>query len=111
MLMRGYQDCRDLEDEATSVAFIGDRKTYLPVLGVPPFDQGPGDIAMFAAIYEIIHKLNHMLLVGSYHCPQEDLGTACILSAFTEDTDKIARTDIDDAHVLDDTSYSLHSTS
>ncbi len=65
---------------------------------------------MFAIIYEIIRKLNHMLLVCSYHGRQEDLGTACILSAFTEDTDKIVRTDIDDANVLDATSYSLHST-
>ena len=56
---------------------------------------------MFAAIYEIIHKLNHMLLVGSYFCPQEDLGTLCILSAFTEDTDKIEHTVIDDALVSD----------
>ena len=98
-------------DDNARLTFLKERVSYRPVLGVPPFGQGPGDIAVLADIYEIIHKLNHMLLVGSYHCPQEDLGTACILSAFTEDTDKIACTDIDDAHVLDDTSYSLHSTS
>ena len=63
-------------------SFIGDRKTYWPVLGVPPFDQGPGDIAMFAAIYEIIHKLNHMLLVCSYYGTQEDLGTLCNPQSF-----------------------------
>jgi hypothetical protein len=31
-------------------------------------------MAAFAAIYEIIRKINHMLLVGCYFGPQEDLG-------------------------------------
>jgi hypothetical protein len=66
-----------------------------------PFGQGPGNIAVFAAIYEIIRKLNHMLLVCHYFGPQEDLGTSCILSAFTEDADKIECTVIDDGLVSD----------
>ena len=55
--------------------FLGERRTYRPVLGVPPFGQGPGDVAAFATIYEIIRKHNHMLLVSHYFGPQEDLGT------------------------------------
>jgi hypothetical protein len=60
-------------DEGT--AFIVDSRTYLPVLGVSPFGQGPGDMAAFIAIYEIIRKINRILLVGCYCGPQEDLGT------------------------------------
>jgi hypothetical protein len=59
-------------------------------------------MAAFAAIYEIISKLTHMLLVG-------DLGMICILSAFTEDADKIARTALNDEAVSDAWSYQLHS--
>jgi hypothetical protein len=40
-----------------------------------------------------------MLLVGCYFGPQEDLGTICILSAFTEDADKIAHTALEDSPV------------
>jgi hypothetical protein len=93
-------------DEGT--AFIGDSRTYLPVLGVSQFGQGPVDMAVFVAIYEIICKINHMLLVDSYFCPQEDSGKMCILSAFTEDTDKIARTALEDEPVSDHQSYLLH---
>jgi hypothetical protein len=66
-------------------------------------------MTVFVAFYEIILKINHMLLVGSYFCPQEDLGTMCILSAFTEDTDKIAHTALEDAPVSEHQSYHLHS--
>ena len=65
------------------------------------------DMAVFAAIYELICKLAHMLLVGLYFGPQEDLGTMGILSAFTKDTDKIARTALDDAPASDAGSYQL----
>jgi len=74
--MRGYQDYRALLDDNARLTFLKERVSYRPVLGVPPFGQGPGDIAVFAYIYEIIHKLNHMLLVGSYYGDQEDLGTS-----------------------------------
>jgi hypothetical protein len=75
--------------------------TYKPVLGVPPFAQGPGDIVVFAAIYENIRKLNHMLLVGSFYSTQEKLGTSCNLNTFTGDAVGIARSAIEDAcHVL-----------
>ena len=49
-----------------------------------------------------------MHLVGHYLGPQEDLGTMCILSAFTEDADKIVRTALDDASASDAVSYRLH---
>jgi hypothetical protein len=64
-------------------------------------------VAVFASIYEIIHKLNHMLLVCLYFGPQEDLGTVCILNAFTANADK-TRTALEDASVLDALSYHLH---
>jgi hypothetical protein len=60
-------------------------------------------------INEIIRKLTHMLLVGIYFGPQEDLGAMCIVSAFTEDVDKLARTALDDATASDAGSYGLHS--
>jgi hypothetical protein len=78
-------------------------------MGVQPFAQGQGDIAVFASIYEIILKFNHMLLVCQYYGTQEDLGTLCILRAFTEDAVEIARTVIDDVYTLDATYYRLHS--
>jgi hypothetical protein len=90
-------------------AFTKDRTKYLPVLGVSPFGQGPDDMAAFATIYAIIRKFTHMLVVGRYFGPQEDLGTMCILSVFTEDVDKIARTALDDATASDAGSYRLHS--
>jgi hypothetical protein len=43
-----------------------------PVLDVPPFAQGPDNIAVFATIYEIICKLTHMLLVGLFYGTQEE---------------------------------------
>jgi hypothetical protein len=108
MLLRTYLDYHDLEEQA-SLAFLGERRTCRPVLGILPFCQGPDDMAAFPAIYEIIRKINHMLLVGRYFGPQEDLGTVCILSAFTEDSDKIAHTALEDATVSDARSYHLHS--
>ena len=50
-----------------------------------------------------------MLLVGCYFGPQEDLGTMCIFSKFTEGTDKIAHTALEDVPVLEHQSYHLHS--
>jgi hypothetical protein len=64
---------------------------------------------VFTVIYEIIRKLNHMLLVGSFYGTQEELGTSCILNAFTGDAVGIARTAIDNAPTSDSTSYHLHS--
>ena len=69
-LLGGYQDYLALYAQARGL-FIRDRLSYKPVLGVPPFAQGPGDIAVFSAIYEIIRKLNHMLLVGRIPHPGE----------------------------------------
>ena len=64
---------------------LQDRKSYKPVLGVAPFSAGPGDIAIFAAIYEVVRKLAYILLVGRFFGTQEDLGLSFILSAFIED--------------------------
>ena len=101
-LMRGYQDYLAMADAQTRTTFTRDCLTYKPVLGVPPFAQGPGYIAVFAAIYEILRKLNHMHLVGRFYGTQEELvGTSCILNAFTGDAVGIARSAIEDAcHVL-----------
>jgi hypothetical protein len=63
---------------------------------------------VFAAIYEIIHKLNHMLFVCHFYGTQEELGTSCILNAFTGDTVEITRTAIEDASASDATFYRLH---
>jgi hypothetical protein len=91
-------------------AFLDERKSYRPVLGVPPFGQGPGDITVFAAICEMIRKLNHMLLVGRYYGTQEDLGTVCILRSFMEDAVAIARMATDDVSVSCQSHYQLHGT-
>ena len=109
-LLGGYQDYLALYAQARGL-FIRDRLSYKPVLGVPPFAQGPGDIAVFSAIYEIIRKLNHMLLVGRFYGAQEELGTgtSCILNAFAGDAVGIARTAIEDAPASDATFYRLHS--
>jgi hypothetical protein len=96
LLIRAHVTYRAMTLEE-GVVFTKDLTTYLPVLDVSPFGQGPDDMASFASIYEIIRKLTHMLLVGGYFSPQEDLGAMCILSAFTEDADKIASTALDDA--------------
>ena len=71
--MRGYQDYLAMADAQARTAFTRERLSYRTVLGVPPFVtvQGPVDIAVFAAIYEIIRKLNHMLLVGRIPHPGE----------------------------------------
>ena len=79
------------------------------MLGVLPFAQGPDDIAVFATIYEFIHKLNHIILVGSFYGIQEELGTSCILNTFTGDTVGIVHTVIEDDSALDATFYRLHS--
>ena len=55
-----------------------------------------------ATMHEMTRKLAHMLLVGRYYGPQEDLGISCILIAFPEDAVVIARTVIDhtnDMHI------------
>ena len=111
--MRGYQDYLAMADAQARTAFTRQRLSYRTVLGVPPFVtvQGPVDIAVFAAIYEIIRKLNHMLLVGRFYGAQEELGTgtSCILNAFAGDAVGIARTAIEDAPASDATFYRLHS--
>ena len=109
MLGQGYQDYLALPDASARRAFLVDRKSYRPVVGVPPLGQGPGDIAVFAAMHEMTCKLNHMLFVGCYYDTQEDLGISCILSVFTEDVVAIARTAIDDAPASGQAHYRLHS--
>jgi hypothetical protein len=51
-------------DVVLQVMFCKECAVFKPVLGVLPFDQGPGNIAVFTDIYEVIHKSNHILLVG-----------------------------------------------
>ena len=85
-----------------------ERKSYKPVLGVSPFSQGPGDIATFAAIYEVVRKLAYILLVGRFFGTQEDLGLSCILSAFTEDAAAIVRTAIEDTTTSTQDTSRLH---
>jgi hypothetical protein len=80
-LLCGYQEYIALADLQQ---FLRDHASYKPVLGVTVFDQGPGDIAVFAALYEIICKLNYVLLVGRFYGTQEELGTLCILTTLTE---------------------------
>ena len=77
-------------------AHLHERKSYKPVLGVASFSLGPGDIATFAAIYEIVRKIAYILLVGRFFGTQEDLGLSFILSAFIEDAVAMVRTAIDD---------------
>jgi hypothetical protein len=108
MIMRAYQEYLAMDAPGLSV-FLRDSLAYKPVLGAPLFDQGPGDIASFAAIYEIIHKLNQLLLIGRFFGTQEELGTSCILNAFTGDAVGIARTSIEDTPASDATFYRLHS--
>jgi hypothetical protein len=107
-LMIAYHDYIAL-DAALRGPFCRERAAFKPVLGVPPFAQGPGDFAVFNDIYEVIRKLNHMLLVGRFFGTQEELGTSCILNAFTGDAVEIARTAIEDAPASDATIYRLHS--
>jgi hypothetical protein len=86
MLLDAYLGYYSL-DESSRVEFLGEHRTYMPVLGVPPLGQGPGDMAAFATIYEIIRKFNHMILVCRYFelfGPQEDLDTLCILNTQLE---------------------------
>ena len=45
-LGQGYQDYLALPDASARRAFLVDRKSYRPVVGVPPLGQGPGDIAV-----------------------------------------------------------------
>jgi hypothetical protein len=61
-----YLEYLALSDAPARLAFTRERANYKPVLGVLPFDQGPGDITVFTAIYEIIRKLNHMFLVAAF---------------------------------------------
>jgi hypothetical protein len=105
-LVRRYQDYLALADPQP---FLRDRPSYKPLLGVTAFAQCPVDIAVFAAIYEIICKLNHMLLVCRFYGTQEELGTSCILNAFTGDAVEITRTAIEDVPASDATFYRLHS--
>ena len=43
-------------EAAEQRAYLLERQSYKPVLGVAPFSQGPGDISTFAAIYEVVRK-------------------------------------------------------
>ena len=94
-LTQEYQECLALADVEDQLVFLDTRKSYRPVLGVSPFGQGLGDMAVFATMHEMTRKLAHMLLVGHYYGPEEDLGISFILSAFTKDAVAIARTAID----------------
>ena len=93
--------------EAEQRTYLQERKSYKPVLGVAPFSQGPGDIATFAAIYEVVRKLAYILLVGRFFGTQEDLGLSFILSAFIEDAVAMVRTAIEDAAASNQGAYRL----
>ena len=93
--------------EAEQRAHLQERKSYKPVLGVASFSLGPGDIATFAAIYEIVRKIAYILLVGRFFGTQEDLGLSFILSAFLEDAVAMVRTAIDDTPASTQDMYRL----
>ena len=66
-LMLAYLEYIALSDAQTRVAFCNEHAAFKPVLGFPPFAQGPGNMAVCTVIYEVIRKLNHILLVGCFY--------------------------------------------
>ena len=94
-LISAHNHFQGLEANAQTV-WINERRTFKPVVG-PSFSQAPGTIDVFAMVYAIVRKLADLLSSGRFFGAQEDLGVACILSAFDGDAVAVARTAIDDA--------------
>ncbi len=68
-LMLAYHGYMDL-DAALRGPFCKERATFKTPTGVPPFALGPGDLTVFNVMYEVIRKLNHILLVGRFSAPR-----------------------------------------
>ena len=95
-------------DAGARAEFVAARKSFKPNMGIPPFVLGPITIDSFAAVYEVVLKLADILSAGRFFGTQEDLGVACILSAFAGDAVAIARTAIADAQPSGQDTYRLH---
>ena len=95
-LLRAYVHFAGL-DEQPRAAWIAERKAFNPIIGVPSFQPGPSTISTFADVYEVVLKIAEILAAGRFFGTQEDLGAACILSAFSGDSVNVARTALADA--------------
>ena len=105
-LVIAHNQFQGLEPNAQA-EWMRKRRSYKPVVG-PSFSQAPGNIDVLAKVYEIVRKLADLLSSGRFFGAQEDLGVACILSAFDGDAVAVARTAIDDAPPSDQATYRLH---
>ena len=95
-------------DAAARVEWVAARKSFKPNIGVPPFALGQSTITTFAAVYEVVLKIAELLAAGRFFGTQEDLGAACILSAFSGDAVKVARSALADAPESGQGTYKLH---
>ena len=75
---------------------------------MPTFALGPSTITTFAAVYEVVLKIAEILAAGRFFGTQEDLGAACILSAFSGDAVKVAGSALADAPESGQGTYKLH---
>jgi hypothetical protein len=94
-------------DADAQAQYLGERRSWKPQPSSPPFSLAPGDLAVFAQVYEIIRKLNSTLIIGRFFGAQEELGNACLLTAFMGDAANIARTAIEDAPASTNRVYRL----
>ena len=84
-----------LANDAARAAFLRERVGFKPTLA-ETFKEGPGDLGVFARLFDVVLRVATTCMVGRLYGPSEDLGIANFLGAFEGDALALARTALDD---------------
>jgi hypothetical protein len=94
-LLQAYLDYNALANDAARVAFLRERVGFKPTQA-ETFKEGPGDLGVFARLFDAVLRVATTCMVGRLYGPSEDLGIANFLGAFEGDALALARTALND---------------
>ena len=106
-LLQAYLDHNALVNDAARAAFLRDRVGFKPTLA-ETFKEGPGDLEVFARLFDAVLRVATTCMVGRLYGPSEDLGAANFLGAFEGAALALARTALNDMAASDQAALRLH---
>ena len=106
-LHQAYLDYNALANDAARVAFLRERVGFKPTQA-ETFKEGPGDLGVFARLFDVVLRVATTCMVGRLYGPSEDLGIANFLGAFEGAALALARTALNDMAASDQAALRLH---
>ncbi len=106
-LLQAYLDYGALANDAARAAFLRERVGFKPTLA-ETFKEGPGDLGVFARLFDAALRVATTCMVGRLYGPSEDLGLANFLGAFEGDALALDRTALADTAASDQLALRLH---